>query len=81
MTLFPLPLDPAVIMSEGLPVGFRSNMVPFRTGLGYSYRVLDIDDVILNVAGVLLGYAAWRLAAGEIGVRPTGGLPANSGRP
>ena len=30
-------------------------------GLGYTYRVSDIDDVILNVAGVLLGYAAYRL--------------------
>ena len=27
--------------------------------VGYSYRVTEIDDVILNVAGVLLGFAAW----------------------
>lgn len=27
--------------------------------LGYSYRVTEVDDVILNVAGVLLGYAAF----------------------
>lgn len=34
-------------------------------GLGYAYRVSDIDDVILNVAGVLLGYTAYRLARGR----------------
>jgi glycopeptide antibiotics resistance protein len=27
--------------------------------LGYSYRVTEVDDVLLNFAGVLLGYAAY----------------------
>ncbi len=27
--------------------------------VGYSYRVTEVDDVILNVAGVLLGFALW----------------------
>jgi glycopeptide antibiotics resistance protein len=27
--------------------------------VGYSYRVTEVDDVVLNVAGVLLGWAAW----------------------
>ena len=34
--------------------------------LGYSYRVADIDDVILNVTGVLLGYGLVRLASSAI---------------
>ena len=42
-------------------------------GLGYAYRVSDIDDVILNLAGVLTGYAAYRLVLGA--------GPASSGRP
>ncbi len=29
--------------------------------MGYWYRVADIDDLILNTAGVLLGYGAFRL--------------------
>jgi glycopeptide antibiotics resistance protein len=34
--------------------------------LGYSYRVTDIDDVILNVVGVLLGFAAWLLVRARL---------------
>jgi glycopeptide antibiotics resistance protein len=30
--------------------------------VGYSYRVTEIDDVILNVTGVLLGFALWATA-------------------
>ena len=29
--------------------------------MGYWYRVADVDDLILNTAGVLLGYGAFRL--------------------
>jgi glycopeptide antibiotics resistance protein len=35
---------------------------------GYSYRVTEIDDVILNVSGVLLGFALW--SAARRGRRP-----------
>jgi glycopeptide antibiotics resistance protein len=31
--------------------------------LGYSNRIIDINDVIMNALGVLLGYAAFRLFA------------------
>ena len=31
--------------------------------LGYAYRVTDVDDVILNLSGVLLGYGLLRLAS------------------
>jgi len=31
--------------------------------VGYSYRVTEIDDVILNVTGVVLGFAAWSALA------------------
>lgn len=30
--------------------------------MGYAYRVADVDDVILNVTGVVLGYAAFRVS-------------------
>lgn len=33
------------------------------TYLGYTYKIADIDDVILNTAGVALGYLAFRAAA------------------
>ena len=31
--------------------------------LGYSYRIADVDDVILNLTGVLLGYGLLRRAS------------------
>jgi glycopeptide antibiotics resistance protein len=38
--------------------------------LGYWYRMTDIDDVLLNVAGVLLGYALLVAAATRRGTTP-----------
>ena len=32
--------------------------------LGYAYRVIDINDVICNAVGVLIGYGLFRLFAG-----------------
>lgn len=32
----------------------------FSLSLGYRYKVVDVDDVILNTAGVLLGYLLYR---------------------
>jgi glycopeptide antibiotics resistance protein len=29
--------------------------------LGHSYRVADVDDVMLNVLGVVLGYGLYRI--------------------
>ena len=28
---------------------------------GFPIRIADVDDVILNTAGVLIGYALWRI--------------------
>ena len=42
---------------------------------GYSYRVTEIDDVILNVSGVLLGFALW--SAAHRGARPRGRVRPN----
>ena len=42
--------------------------------VGYSYRVTEIDDVILNVSGVLLGRALW--SAARRGRRPRDPGPA-----
>ena len=39
---------------------------------GFPIRIADVDDVILNTAGALVGYAAWRVA--------TSGGTADSGR-
>jgi glycopeptide antibiotics resistance protein len=46
-------------------VAIELAQLAISVGMGYTYRVSDIDDVILNLAGVLLGYAAYRLAWGR----------------
>jgi glycopeptide antibiotics resistance protein len=28
--------------------------------IGYPYRQFDVDDLLLNTLGTLLGYGAWR---------------------
>jgi glycopeptide antibiotics resistance protein len=38
------------------------------TAYGFPVRVADIDDVILNTLGVLLGYLVWRLASSNAAV-------------
>jgi glycopeptide antibiotics resistance protein len=42
-------------------VAIELGQLAVSAALGYTYRVSDVDDVILNVTGVLLGYAAYRL--------------------
>lgn len=29
--------------------------------INYNYRVVDIDDIILNVCGGMVGYLVWRI--------------------
>jgi glycopeptide antibiotics resistance protein len=59
------------------PLGIESAQLGVSLALGYSYRVTEVDDVLLNFAGVLLGYAAY------VAVRARVSLPATNtcGRP
>lgn len=41
------------------PVTIELSQLGISLVLGYSYRVTELDDVMLNCAGVLLGYAAF----------------------
>ncbi len=44
-----------------LAVGLLTSATIELLQLGFTVRVADIDDVVLNVAGALLGYALYRL--------------------
>lgn len=45
-------------------VGIELSQLLIGLGIaGYPYRVVDIDDVILNTIGGLVGFALWRLFA------------------
>jgi glycopeptide antibiotics resistance protein len=62
-------------------VGIEAAQLVISLALGYPYRVIDVNDAILNALGVLIGYALFRLFAGvyawavrRLGIAP-GGLP------
>ena len=46
-----------------LSVTIETGQLAVSLVLGYSYRIADVDDVILNLTGVLLGYGLLRLAS------------------
>jgi glycopeptide antibiotics resistance protein len=51
------------VAAAGLALSLAIETTQFGVSLlvGYAYRVTEIDDVMLNVAGVLLGFALYRL--------------------
>jgi len=54
----------AVLMAGiGASLAVETAQLLISTALGYTYRVADVDDVIFNAAGVMLGYAVYRLLA------------------
>lgn len=48
------------------PLAIELSQLAVSLALGYSYRVTEIDDVILNFVGVLLGYALQRLVRAHV---------------
>jgi glycopeptide antibiotics resistance protein len=51
------------------PLGIELAQLCVSLALGFSYRVTEVDDVLLNFGGVLLGFAVF------VGVRGTVTLP------
>jgi len=47
----------------GASLAVEAAQLLISTALGYTYRIADVDDVIFNAAGVMLGYAVYRLLA------------------
>jgi len=56
----------------GVAVGISIEFMQLAVSLalGNWYRMSDVDDVILNTAGVLLGYALWRALRRRAPQRP-----------
>ena len=48
------------------PVAVELSQLAVSLLLGYSYRVTEVDDVLLNFAGVLLGYALYIALRGSV---------------
>jgi glycopeptide antibiotics resistance protein len=48
------------------PLCIESSQLVVSLVLGYSYRVTEVDDVLLNFLGILLGFAAYRALRGRV---------------
>jgi glycopeptide antibiotics resistance protein len=58
-----LRLKEALWLSMGVGLGIEAMQFVITLILRYPYRVVDINDVILNALGVLIGYALFRILA------------------
>jgi glycopeptide antibiotics resistance protein len=56
-------------VAMAVAVGIELGQLAISTVLGFPHRIADVDDVIVNVAGAMVGYGLWRL--GTIGRLPT----------
>ena len=48
------------------PLGIELSQLGVSLVLGYSYRVTEVDDVLLNFAGILLGFTAYVVLRGAV---------------
>jgi glycopeptide antibiotics resistance protein len=48
------------------PLGIELAQLGVSLVLGYSYRVTEVDDVLLNFAGILLGFATYAVLRGAV---------------
>lgn len=58
------------LVGLGVCVGIEALQLGLSAMLGYTYKIADIDDVILNTAGAILGYAAFRLLCRWLTLEP-----------
>ena len=56
----------AVVASGAIELG----QLAISTVLGFPHRIADVDDVIVNVTGAMVGYVLWRAASGGRVTRP-----------
>lgn len=49
------------LLAIGVGLAFESGQLLISLLLGYPYRVIDINDVLMNALGVLIGYGVFRL--------------------
>ena len=60
------------------PLAIELSQLAVSLVLGYSYRVTEVDDVLLNFAGVLFGFALFVLLRGLVAA-PVAGDPGRAG--
>jgi glycopeptide antibiotics resistance protein len=51
-----------LVAATGLSVAIELGQFAVSLAVGYGYRAVDVDDVILNVLGGMVGYLGWLVA-------------------
>jgi len=64
-------LRSAVLLALLVSLGIEAAQAVTSTVLGFGYKVVDVDDVILNVAGGLVGFGLYRIATRRWITAPT----------
>ena len=52
-----------LVLSVAVSAAIELGQLAISTALGFPHRIADVDDVIVNVAGAMVGYALWRAAS------------------
>lgn len=59
-----------VIGAVGLSAAIELGQLAISMWLGYAYRSTDVDDIILNTLGAVVGYTAFVAIRGLGALRP-----------
>lgn len=70
MLVHPCGWGRAAFVAIGASIVIEVSQFAISWLLGYTYKVTDVDDVILNVTGALLGYGLFVLLLGRVVDRP-----------
>jgi len=55
------PMLALALLAAAASAVIELTQLAIATAYGFPVRVADVDDVLLNTIGALLGYAGWRL--------------------
>jgi glycopeptide antibiotics resistance protein len=59
-------LSPMLVAGFGVAFVIEFSQIVISLILGVPYRVFDVDDLMLNTAGAIIGWVAWRESLGLI---------------
>lgn len=58
-------LASTLVAGFGVAFGIELSQVVISLIVGVPYRAFDVDDLMLNTAGAIIGWVAWRISAGS----------------
>ena len=58
-------IAPMLLVGFGVTLGIELSQVVISLMVGVPYRAFDVDDLILNTIGAIVGWLAWRVLLGH----------------